>query len=379
MIARIVNKHENRIYRMLEMIPGVLVWGFILSPIWLGFVAPRLVLFYITFLTIYWAYLGGKHAVGATKGYKMYKKELGTDWMGEIKKLNYAELPDKETLPASLEDLRHFVLIPTYSEPKKVLEETLKALLDQTYPVDTITLVIGTEEKFAERIKKDIFDILGNDKERFEDVLFYVHPKGIPNEAKGVAGANRTWAAKNAVGHMKAQNRNLRNYIFTTFDADSVLNEKFLARVTHLYLTSDKRDNAFYSTGLHLFNNNLWEVPMMMRIEANAVTLASLSDCIATEKEYKETFSCYSSSLQTLIDADYWDVKIGVDDTMFYWRAFFVRNGDFRGEFHFIPYSADAVQGRTSWESHKSMYLQLRRWAWGTIAMPISMLEFFFS
>lgn len=377
MMNKLVNTHERKIYRFFEMLPGLMIWAFLLSPIWLGLIAPKIIFFYITMLTVWWASMAMRHTIGGITGYKRYKEELAIDWLKKCKELNFSELPEKETLPKNLEAVKHLILIPSYSEPREVLDESIRAIRNQTFPLNQITLVFALEEKYAERLEKDITELLGEDYEKFDEILFFVHPSGIPNEAKGVAGANRTWGAKNAVGHLRTHNKNIRDYIFTTFDSDSVLHPQFISRVTHLYLTNDKRDNKFFSSALNLFNNNIWDVPLLMRIEANAVTLASLSDWIVTEPEYKETFSCYSSSLQTLIDADYWDVQLGVDDTIFYWRAFFARDGDFKGVEHYIPYSADAVQGKNYLGSHKSMYLQLRRWAWGSIAIPISMVEFF--
>jgi hypothetical protein len=218
--------------------------------------------------------------------------------------------------------------------------------------------------------------ILGENINKFDEVLFYVHPSGIPGEAVGVAGANRTWGATHAVAHLKETGRDVREYIFLTIDADHVLDTQFLARLGHIYLTSDERDYRFYSTALHLFNNNIWDVPVLMRIEANCISLGGLSDSVVSNPALKDTFACYASSLQTLIDANYWDVEQGVDDTLFYWRALFVRKGRFLATFFYIPYSADAVQSETYWKSHTSMYRQLLRWGWGAIAIPISLKEF---
>lgn len=376
MNAKMVQKHEKLIYRIFEMLPGILVWGFILSPLWLGVVAPKVVIFYITFLTVFWTFLALRHTYGGFVGYKKYKKELSVDWMEECKNLNFSQLPHKDTLPSSLKETKHFILIPAYNEPRKMFESTIGALVNQTFPLEQVTLVFSFEEKFSDRVTTDVKEILGEDIKKFEEVLFYTHPAGIEGEARGVAGANRTWGATHAVEHLQKRGANLRNYIFTTFDCDSILHEQFLARLTHLYLSSDKRDNKFYSTAVHLFNNNIWQVPTLMRIEANSVTIASLSDWIVTAPALKETFSCYSASLQTLIDANYWDVKLGIDDTIFYWRAFIARSGDFEGREHYIPYSADAVQAENFWASHKSMYLQLRRWGLGAVSIPISMVEF---
>jgi len=102
MIPRLVHKHEKKMYRFLEMLPGLFVWGFILSPLWLGAFAPTLIIFYITFLTVFWAFMAIKHSIGGIIGYKRYKKELGMDWMQECKNLNFDELPEKATLPKNL-------------------------------------------------------------------------------------------------------------------------------------------------------------------------------------------------------------------------------------------------------------------------------------
>jgi hypothetical protein len=376
MIETAVTKYEPQVQRVLSILPGLLTWSLLLSPVWLGLLAPQLIIYYITFLTVLWCYMSIKHTVGATLGFRLYRKEMAMDWMEELKKLDYASLPDKETLPSSYESIRHFILIPVYDEPYSVLRDSFNSLLNQTIEKSHLVLIYTMEEKYAKEVEERVRDIMGENISKFDEVLFYTHPAGIPGEAKGVAGANRTWGARCAVEHLKEDGKDLKNYIFTTIDSDHVLDRQFLARLTHLYLTSDERYNRFYTTALHLFNNNIWEVPVLMRIEANSVTLGSLSESTVVNPILKDTFACYSSALQTLVDADYWDVEQGVDDTLFYWRALFARKGRFLATFHYIPYSADAVQSESFWKTHKSMYKQLLRWGWGAIAFPISVTGF---
>jgi len=232
------------------------------------------------------------------------------------------------------------------------------------------------EERYSQRILADIDKALGNRKQELYGFYAFVHPAGIEGEAKGAGGANRTWGAKHAIEEIKRQGADLKNFIFSTIDGDHVLHPQYLARLTHLYLTTDKRNNHFYSTAVHLFGNNYWRVPTIMRIEASSVTLATLSNWISGIPQTRETFSAYSASLETLIDANYWDVALGIDDTVFYWRAFFARNGDFTGVCHYIPYSADAVEGTTYFNSYKSLYKQLLRWGWGVVVFPLSMRGF---
>jgi hypothetical protein len=152
--------------------------------------------------------------------------------------------------------------------------------------------------------------------------------------------------SSHAVEELKKRGRNIRNYIFSNMDSDHVLNKQYIARLTHLYLTTDNRDNHFYSSAVPLFDNNLWRVPLLMRLEANSVTLGVISDWSVSKGKIRKCFSAFSVSLQTLIDADYFDVALGADDTIFYWRAFFARSGNFDGVPYYIPYSADAVEGK---------------------------------
>lgn len=364
--------------RVLEIIPGILTWGLLLSPAWLGILYPELVIYILTFLSVYWAYMAAKHFRGLYIGYKKHRKELNVDWWEECLKLskNWDILPHPETRPESLDSVVHFLLIPTYNEPLDVIKDSIDSIFDQSFPHKQILLVCAVEEKYSERVLSDIDTAIGDRKKNLYGFYAFIHPAGIPGEAKGAGAANRTWAAKQAVEELTKQNINVSNFIFSTIDGDHVMHQHYFSRLTHLYLNTNKRNNHFYSTAVHLFSNNYWQVPTVMRIEASSVTLATLSNWISGIRQTRETFSAYSSSLQTLIDANYWDVALGVDDTIFYWRAFFARDGDFTGVCHYIPYSADAVEGTSYLNSYKSLYKQLLRWGWGVMVFPLSIKGF---
>jgi cellulose synthase/poly-beta-1,6-N-acetylglucosamine synthase-like glycosyltransferase len=376
MFATFVEKHDSFVHRALEMLLGLMTWALLTSPIWLGLTYPPAIVYMLTFFTVLWSFMAAKHTIGIIIGYRRYEEEMAIDWMQKCRGLNFSQLPDSPTLPSTFEDLKVMLLVPAVNESENVLRDSIESFFSQTFPTKQITLVYTIEEKYAEETKNRIKRIIGGREKQFDRVLYYVHPAGIPGEAIGVAGANRTWGAKNAVEDLKNAGENLRDFIFATIDADHVLDPQYFARVAHLYLTTDERDNNFYTTAVHLFNNNLWRVPVMMRIEANAVTLGSLSDWVVTRHTIKDIFSAYCVSLQTLIDADYWDVTLGIDDTIFYWRAFFARDGDFAGVCHYIPYSADAVEGKNFMDSHVALYRQLLRWGWGAIDFPLSVKGF---
>jgi hypothetical protein len=153
------------------------------------------------------------------------------------------------------------------------------------------------------------------------------------------------------------------------------LHPQSLARISYAYLSDPEPDNKFFQTAVYLFDNNLWEVPPLMRIQANSVTLAVLSSWVF-EANRKDTWSCFSVTLPTLIESDYWDTSLGVDDTPFFWRVFFTKKGRFEGHHFYVPVYADAVQGKNWIKAHVAQYKQLLRWGWGVIVFPIAMKGF---
>lgn len=375
MIRNWVLKYEEKVQRTLEIIPGLLTWMLLLSPIWIGLIYPSLIIFLLTFLTVFWFYLGIKFTYGAFKGYNIYQNELIIDWFEEVKKLKFKDLPEKETLPKDLSNLKHFLLIPVVNESKDILKAGFESILNQSFPSKQIFLAYTVEEKYSEEVLKNIEEITKPYQDKFEKILTFIHPAGIVGEAIGVGGANRTWGAKGVIEYMNKSKIEIKNYVFSSLDADHVLHNHYLSRLSHLYLVNDKRNNRFYTTAVHLFNNNHWQVPVLARVEANAVTLGTISEW-AISPDFKETFAAYSCSLQTLVDTNYWDVTLGVDDSVFYWRAFLKRKGEFTGLCHWIPYSADAVESETTIKTYKSLYKQLLRWGWGIIKFPIAIKGF---
>jgi cellulose synthase/poly-beta-1,6-N-acetylglucosamine synthase-like glycosyltransferase len=371
-----VEKHDRFIHRMLEILLGVSTWGLLTSPVWLGLLYPSAVVYILTFLTVYWSYMAFVHTRGLFVGYRIHKEEMAVDWYLECQKLNFSSLPDKPTLPPSLSDVRHIIIIPVVNEPEPVLRDSIDSILNQNFPTSQISMVFTVEQKYSEEVIQRIKGIVSSREKDLSSLMFFVHPAGIPGEAIGDGGANRAWGSSHAVEELKRRGENIRNYIFSNIDSDHVLNKQYISRLTHLYLTTDNRDNHFFSSAVPLFDNNLWRVPLMMRLEANSVTLGVISDWAVSGGKVRKCFSAFSVSLQTLIDANFFDVALGADDTVFYWRAFFARNGNFDGVAHFIPYSADAVEGKNYRDSHRSLYKQLLRWGWGAVDFPLSVKTF---
>ena len=357
-----INKNDL-LQRVLQAVPGILTWGVLTSPFWLGYKFPLAIIFLVTFLCFFWVYRAFVHTIGAYIGYKRYKKEISVGWLSMCQKLQ------------GYKKTKHLILIPTVNEPYEVLKNTLSGICNSDFPKSQIIVAITCEERGAKEVAQRIEKLKGEFGESLPKTFFYVHPAGIVGEAIGAGAANRTWGAKHIIAELKKQGENLDNYIFTTYDADAKIHPKFLSRLTYAYLTDPKNQNRFYQTAVYLGDNNIWDVPTMMRIQSNTTTMAIISAWII-EPQRMQTFSAYSVALNTLIEANFWDVTLGVDDTTFFYRAYLAKDGNFSGKGLFVPIYSDAVQGANWIASHKSQYKQLVRWGWGVVVFPLAITGF---
>lgn len=362
MIKNLVEKHDDKFQRLFEIVPGFLTWSVLLSPLWLGKIAPYAVAFFLTFLAIFWVYRAFLHLIGVIIGYKRYKKEMEVDWFRKVQGL------------WGFEHLKHLIIIPCVNESYEVLESSFASIANQKYPPENIFIAFSVEEKNSKRVLANVEKIKRKFGDRLGTVWTFVHPQGIPGEAVGAA-ANRTWAGRRALEKMRELDLKTEDFLMTTFDADMRMHPQFLPRLSYAFLTEPDRMNRFYQTAVYLFDNNLWEVPPMMRIQANSITLAVLSSWVI-EPHIKDTWSCYSVPLLTLIETGFWDTSLGVDDTPFYWNTLIRKKGNFEGNHFYVPVYADAVQDKGVIKTHVSQYKQLLRWGWGVITFPIAMKGF---
>lgn len=366
--------------RILEIIPGFLLWFLILLPL-IGSLnsIAQIVINFIIIISIYWFYRAILITVGGTIGFIKYKRSIKKDWLAEIDNLDFKSLPDQETLPKNSKLPKQLVVIANYGEDYDVLSRSIKSIINQNYPRELLYLSVSIEERKAKKdteyanrgelLKKDFGDFFG------DRLMFFVHPENIPGEAIGAA-ANRTWGTKNAVEELERRGEDIEEYLITAPDGDITFHKEYFASMAYQWLKAEDRNKKFYQTAVYTFNNNYWEVPLLIRIISISLTLPVLASSI-TEKNRRETFSCYSLNLKLMKDVNYWDTSLAIDDTTFYWRPYLYLNGDWKCEVFFIPLSADAIYNPKYLKNHFEQYKQYVRWGWGVISFPIGIRTLF--
>jgi len=364
--------------RFYEVIPGFFTWLFILSPVIFALLRwNQLFAIYVAFLVAYWSLRSIKFITGIAIGLKRVKRDTSTDWVGKI----------NSEVGEEAKTIRYIYMCPVYSESLDVLGPSFEAFANSDVGADKIDVVMAIEEKKQDLQISNFNKLKEKYGSRFGSMRYYVHPFGITGEVAGVKGANINWAGRNLVKDLEKEGKDISKYLLISCDSDLRPHPKYLSAVLYKYLTVDERDNRYYASALHTFNNNIWHVPSLIRAQSNMLTLVLLQNWVVDklkkipfvrESMYvRDTFSSYIVNLKTLHDLEYWNPEIANDDTAFYWNAMVRTHGTFKSQEVYIPTYNDAVENQTYVKSHVSYYKQQHRWGWGTINVPITIAALF--
>lgn len=359
------SRHQGKVDRLLEIMPGALMWLAITSPIWLSFTLPFAVAYIILLADIYWLFNAIKIAILVVIGYKKMKKAQSTDWLQKL----------KEDFPDSWGDYYQLVLVPTYKEALFILQPNFEAISNSDYPKDKIMLLVGFESRDDQEKIDSVNTYLKTYQNKVGHVFTTTHPYGLPGEVPG-QGSNKNWMIKQTLPELKKLGIDPKKVIVTTLDADFVIHKRFLSGMMHKYLSLPENiRNKISMTGAFLYNNNYWQSPTPMRLLAAGTAFWQLSEMVGSDKYIN--FSSMSMNLQTILDVGMWIPDKVNDDSGFFWKAYYELKGEYKVIPHFLPISADANLDTTLWKTYKNTYGQLKRWAYGVEHIPYIFTQYF--
>ena len=155
--------------------------------------------------------------------------------------------------------------------------------------------------------------------------------------------------------------------IVTDLDSDYRVHPSYFTYLAYRFATDRDRAHRLYQP-VPMFHNNLWEVPVAVRLAAVGATHVQMWSSLSPERLI--SFSSYAVCLQTVHEVGYWATDAIPEDSRFYWKSFFTYAGDFRAEPLYIPIYGDAVRARSYPRTLVQQYMQIRRWAWGITDIP---------
>ena len=347
---------EAFLKRTLEIIPGGLSWGIIITLILLSILRPVASAIIIITFDFYWIIRTLYLTTLLILAHHRLSGQKNRDWLASC-----AELPANK----GFRDLYHLVILPVYNEGLEVLRPSLDSLSASHYLKDKFIVVVAFEERnLAARKNARILEKEFSAK--FKAYLSTFHPDGLAGESR-TKGANATWAARAAKEYIDSQGIDYEHVIVSCFDADTCVEPEYFGCLSYHFLTSDKPHQASYQP-MPVYNNNIWQAPSFARLVEISSSFCQLIESMRLEKFV--TFSSHSMSFKTLVRVDYWPTNMISDDSVIYWKSYLYYNGDYRVVPLYITVSMDVAYSSNIWRTMVVQYKQKRRWAWGVENFP---------
>ncbi len=346
--------------RLFEILPGLIAWIFVLSPIVLSLFAARFLAVYMIFYLSYWLIKTFLMSYRLIIGYRNFKRDMAVDWL---------KLVEKGRFDKNWRNIYHLIIVPTYKEDVKILEASVESVINSDYPKERVIYVLATEERDKDRAMANARILSEKYSKQLGDFITIMHPKDLIGEIIG-KGPNITYAGKKMVKYFTDRQIAFDNVVVTTMDADNIMDKKYLPCLTYKYLQDDDPVHKSFQP-LPMYFNNIWDVPVPMRLIAMGSSFWQL--IVATRPSRLRNFSAHAQSLEALVRVDFWCKITIVEDGHQFWRSYFKFNGRHEVVPMFTPIYQDAVLADGLKATMREQYLQKKRWAWGVSDIPYVM------
>jgi len=349
-------KKAEPLKRILEIIPGGLSWGIIISLIILSIFHPVLSAVIIITFDFYWIIRTLYLTTLLIMAHQRLFLQKNRDWL----KLCLNLPKDK-----GFSQVYQVVIFPVCNEGLEILRPSLTALSASHYAKEKIIVAMAFEERNI-RAHDNAAVLEKEFGAKFGAYLSTFHPDGLIGESR-TKGANATWSAKMVKKLLDEKGINHEQVIVSCFDADTCVHPEYFGCLSYHFLTSDKPHQASYQP-MPVYNNNIWQAPSFARLIEISSLFCQLIESMRLEKFV--TFSSHSMSFKTLVQIDYWPTNMISDDSVIYWKGYLYYNGDYRVIPLYVTVSMDVAYSSNILKTIIVQYKQKRRWAWGVENFP---------
>ena len=377
---------RTKLYRFLEILPGAISYGAIILLFILSLIDPVLGAIYLFALIAATLVKAVGVAYRTVQGYEVIKRAGRVDWRRRVEDLSdphaaYERLRDDASksyhFDEHIENLKmmaamgkeyptpskiyHVVIMAAYNEGIEVLDPSIKAVVESTFPKDHIIFVLAYEARGGEAMAATAKQLKKKYQGVFRDFILSEHPDNLPGEIVG-KGPNLTYAGHVVAKYIEEKHLPVENIIVTSLDSDNHMAPKYLDSVAYEFITHPNRQRLSYQP-VSLFTNNIWDAPAPSRVIAVS---NSFFNVISTMRPHLlRNFASHSQPLQALEAMDFWSKRTIVEDGHQYWRSLFFFSGDYSVLPIRIPIYQDAVIDNTLWQTIKAQFIQVRRWYYG--------------
>lgn len=413
------------ITRLLDLLPGLFVWGVIIGVFVGSYFLPVWVAYFVVLFNVYWVLKTIKMNYFYIRSFVMLRAWALFDWNGRTEALT------------SRSDISNFLLteyhlISTMSL-RMLYERTHKALKRErnrfiTFPYFVEIPILWIQKKVAIWLiqsetnhcnRMNDSDILWNTKniKHFIIIPFTNEPyelltgtldrlvnqthdcksfnivlatEQVTPAGQGVAkrlvleyaekfddifmtvhpllpgevrgkSSNMWYAATIAQKRINERKLDENLITFTSCDSDSQFPLNYFSCLTYEFCKNPLRYKKYWC-GTMSYYDNIWDVPFYVRV---ANTLFSANELANRSSRKLIQVSTYSGSYRLIRDIGFWSKDRVPEDWNMYFKAVFKYGKDVSTIPLFIQIFADAAGSTTYWRSFVTQYKQVKRWSWG--------------
>jgi len=348
-------------YRFYEILPGLSIWLTLIVGVLLSFFFPLVMIYAIIVFDVYWVLRVIYFSFYLVLSWTRFRKAVKTDWMTKLK----TEFPQWLVR-------KNVIFLPIANESYEVVEGTLNALLSSSFPANQMIVVISGEARRQTNWNLVQEKIKANFVGKFSDILYYTHPDNLLDEIPG-KGSNIHFAELEFKKYADIRKWNYADIIISVFDIDTVVHPEYFAHLNYMYNLHPNPERSSFQP-ITLYNNNMWESPSILRVMAFGTSFWMLFSLARLDGLV--TFSSHSMSFKAALESGGHSKDIVSEDSRIFFQCWLHYGGDYTVTPLYIPVSMDTVRDDSLWKSLKNLYLQQRRWAWGTENIPYLLWQF---
>jgi len=357
----IKNRKKRILYRLLEMLPGIISLGTLAGVFAFSWVLPSWIAIFIICFCFYYLFKVLYFSLHQIVGYFKIKNHIKTNWLKKLKAIK-----DK-----NWKRIYHLVILPHYKENSKIIKESLESLFNSDYPKENLIVVLAVEERAGKEFEEMSRRIGRQYVHKFFKFLTLVHPKNVKGEIAG-KGSNIAYAGKEAKKLINELNIPYKNVLVSTFDIDTKIYPQYFSCLTWYYLTQKNPQNASYQP-IPIYNNNIWTSSFFARVVCTSNTFWQMIQQERSER--LTTYSSHSIPGKVFFEVGY-PFNVVCDDSRIFWRAYFYYDGNYRVVPIYYLVSMDVVDSPNIFRTIVNQYRQQKRWAWGCSEIPYVIFNF---
>lgn len=352
-------------YRFFEILPGALTWGTILGAILLARFQPILLANAIILFDVFWLYRSLRFALFAWYAFRKLQRFQKIDWFAELCALEDSEKPTARAMKPS--EIRQAIILVHYKESYELLRRSVASYAASVYPIkEQMIFILASEERAGKEAIQTFRKLKREFGRRFFRFEQTIHPPNLPGEIKGKS-ANATWAGQWLQRTLDQMGVHYQHVLVHNFDADTRVHPQYFAHVALRFLETPQDAVVSYQP-VHIYSNNIWDTPAIIRIVATSSTTIFLHNMLRPHRF--RNFSSRTDCFKTIVDIDFWPRDVIPEDSRQYWNMFFTYRRRPTIIPIFVPLRMDAVLANGYFRTIQNQYQQLRRWAWGVVDIP---------